>query len=454
MSTTVARLCLALLVTGTTLLSAVAQENSPFARYGLGNIYSGSNVVSRSMGGLGVAYADGLNNNVGQSVNFSNPATYGNLYMTSFDLGLMIDSRTLRSNNPSGHFQSNYFIPTYVVVGMPLNRKKGWGLAFGLRPVTRISYSVHTFEQIGTDSLANVYEGSGGLNQLFVGLGKKWKSLNIGFNAGYHFGNKDISTKKAFVNDTVFHYQSKSFANTHFNGLFFDAGMQYEIKLSKKEFKEKKSTDQYALRLGATASLKQQLSASQDVGRQTYTQTSNGEVTIDSIYEIKNTKGKITLPFSYAGGITFHKTTTGVRGAFEMWSIGAEYAVTQWTQYRFYGQPDPLVNSWQMKVGGQFCPNPINGKNYWSNVNYRAGVYYGKDYVNPDGNGLKQFGVSLGAGLPVKKWRSYDYQFTTINTAFEFGKRGSSVNNITENYFQLSFGLSLSDIWFQKRKYD
>jgi hypothetical protein len=448
------KLCLALLVTGTTLLSAVAQENSPFARYGLGNIYNGINVVGRSMGGLGVAYADGLNNNVGQSINFSNPATYGNLYMTSFDLGLMIDSRTLRSNNPSGNFNSKYFIPSYLAIGMPLSRKKGLGLAFGLRPITRINYSVHTFQQIGTDSLANVYEGNGGLNQVFVGLGKKWKSLNIGFHTGYNFGSKDISTKKSFLNDTVFHYQSNSFTNTHFHGLFFDAGIQYEILLNKKEHKETKSTEQYLLRFGATAGLSQKLSATQETGRQTFTQTASGDLTIDSIYATQNVKGKVELPASYAGGVTFHKTTANARGIFEMWSIGAEYAYTQWSKYRFYNQADALVNSWQFKLGGQFSPNPVNGRGYWSGVNYRAGVYFGKDYVNPDGNGLKQFGISLGAGLPIKKWRSYDYQFTTINTAFQFGKRGSSVNNITENYFQLSFGLSLSDIWFQKRKYD
>jgi hypothetical protein len=41
-----------------------------------------------------------------------------------------------------------------------------------------------------------------------------------------------------------------------------------------------------------------------------------------------------------------------------------------------------------------------------------------------------------------------------INTAIEFGKRGSGVNNITENFIKFSLGLSLSDIWFIKRKYD
>ena len=453
-STTAARLSLPILF-GFSLLSASAQENSPYTRYGMGDLYNGTHIISRSMGGLGAVYADGMNNNIGQSINFQNPATYSNLYMVTLDMGLTIDSRTLRSENPSGKFGSRYFAPTYLSVGMPLNKNKSLGMAFGLRPVTRINYSVHEFGKVGpNDSLATIYEGSGGLNQVFVGLGKRWKGLSVGFNTGYNFGRREISTNKAFLNDSVYHYQSKSYAATDFNGVFFNAGIQYELPIAKRENVNMKSTDRYYLRFGATATLGQKMSASQDIVRETYTQTTSGDITIDSVYSSKNLKGKIELPASYSGGLMLHKTVSNTRGVFEMWSVGAEYSVTQWSKYRFYGQADPLVNSWQFRLGAQLSPDPINARTYWSNVNYRAGVYMGKDYVNADGKELKQFGISLGAGLPIKKWRSYDYQYTVINTAFQFGKRGSGVNNITENFFQFSLGFSLSDIWFRKMKYD
>lgn len=452
-STTVARLCLPILF-GFSLLSVSAQENSPFARYGIGDLYNASHTISRSMGGLSAAYADGTNNNVGQSINFNNPATYSQLYMTSFDIGLTIDSRTLRSQNPSGSFASKYFVPSYLAVGVPLNRKKGLGLAFGLKPLSRINYSVHSFDKVATDSIATIYEGSGGLNQFFVGIAKKWRTLSIGVNTGYNFGRKEIATKKSFLNDTIPFYQSNSSTTTNFNGIFLNAGIQYEVLLHKVEDPKTKSTENYLLRFGATTTLSQKLSATQDVHRQTFTQSTTGDITIDSVYAATDIKGKVELPSTYTGGITLHKTTANARGLFELWSIGAEYTTTQWSRYRFYNQADPLVNSWQLRVGGQFSPDPVNARNYWSNVNYRAGIYFGKDYVNADGKGLKQLGISLGAGLPVKKWRAYDYQYTVINTAFQFGKRGSGVNNITENFFQFTFGLSLSDLWFQKHKYD
>jgi len=56
--------------------------------------------------------------------------------------------------------------------------------------------------------------------------------------------------------------------------------------------------------------------------------------------------------------------------------------------------------------------------------------------------------------LPVRKYRSYDYQYTLINLAMQFGKRGTNVNNFNESFIQLTLGYSLSDIWFNKRKYD
>jgi hypothetical protein len=87
-------------------------------------------------------------------------------------------------------------------------------------------------------------------------------------------------------------------------------------------------------------------------------------------------------------------------------------------------------------------------------MNYRLGFFMGKDYVDADGNGLKMYGGSLGTGVPIRKWNSYTNQFAIVNTSIQFGKRGDSKNNITESFFRLSFGLSLSDIWFQKRKYD
>lgn len=452
-STTIAKRCLVFLLVFSAI-NATAQQNSAFTRYGLGEFYSNQHVISRSLGGLTAAYADGVNNNVGQSINFGNPATYSSLYVTTFDIGFTIDSRTLTMRSPLSKFSTAYFVPAYLTVGFPLSLKKGLGLSFGLKPMSNVGYSILTGSRVAGDSLNTTYEGSGGMNQVFVGIGKKWKGFSIGFNTGYNFGRKETNTIKQFVNDSTVYQQSKSGVATSYSGLFLEGGFQYDFSVHKTENKNTKTVSNYRLRLGATGNIKQNLNALQDIYRQTYVTTTSGDIKIDSVYEQNEVKGKIALPATYAAGITFHKTVSMSRGTFEMWSIGAEYTATKWTQYRFYGAPDMLSDSWLFKTGIQFCPDPTTGFGYWNNVNYRVGFNTGRDYLNPDGNGLKRTAFSFGAGLPVRKWRNYDNQFTYLNTSFEFGKRGSGANNITESYFQFSLSMSLSDKWFIKRRYE
>ncbi|MFY7899469.1 MAG: hypothetical protein ACOVNY_04735 [Chitinophagaceae bacterium] len=438
------------------VFAASAQENSPYSRYGLGDYFQGQHIINRAMGGLSVAYADGLSANLGQSINFNNPASYANFKTVSYDLGLTIDNRTLRNQATTTKFSSSNFTPSYLALAVPINKQKNIGMAFGLVPKSRVNYAVIENGRIpNLDSVQTVYEGSGGLNQAFIGLGKRWKNISLGFNMGYNFGNKEISTKRGFYNDSVIYNNSNSATNTTFGGTFISGGIQYETVLKQVTDKTNNTENRYILRFGASGNLGQKMGARQDIIRQTFQYNGVGEVAqIDSVFEQRNIKGSVQLPSTYTIGFTIQKNVANSRANFDVWTFGAEYTATQWTKYRFYGSPDALVNSWQVKIGGQFSPNPVRGSNVWSTTNYRAGFFFGKDYINANGRELKLAGLSIGAGLPVRKWRNYDYQFTIINLALEFGKRGSAVNNITENWFRVSVGLSLSDLWFIKRRYD
>lgn len=436
-------------------ISSSAQVNSPFSRYGLGNLVGAQHAISRSMGGLSAAYADGANYNVGQAINFNNPATYGAHYMVTYDLGLTIDSRKLKSNNPSGSFSSIYVIPSYLAVTVPLNKSKGLGLAFGLRPVTRTNYGVESRARHAGDSIGTIYEGTGGTNQAFIGVGKKWKKLSIGANTGYTFGRQELSTTKTFYNDTLLYFQSRSATQTNFGKMFLQLGAQYEFTLSKKENAADKSSKNLLMRIGATASFQQNLNAVQQLNKQTFVLNAAGAlIEVDSISKQNDIKGTIVMPATYDAGFMIMKTLTNSRGNFQLWSAGIEYTTTQWTKFRSYGQADALNNSWGLKIGAQISPNPDGATSYLSNVNYRFGFQFGKDYINADGNGLKHNAFTLGAGFPIRKWRNYETQYTVVQAAIQFGKRGSAVNNVTENYTQLTLGFSLSDVWFIKRKYD
>jgi long-subunit fatty acid transport protein len=406
-----------------------AQENSPYSRYGLGDVLPTQNILNRSMGGLAIPYNDL------QSVNFINPASYAYLRVTTLDVGLEYSSRTLQAENPPSKSNSKYLIPTYVQLGLPLKKKGFWGMNIGLRPVTRITYNLSTRTRLaGIDSVLYNYTGNGGTYQAYLGTGFGNRKFSFGINAGYMFGNKEYSTKVILLNDTVPYQKSNSSDTTRFGGIFVNAGALYRIELNRNTY----------LRLGANGSIQNKLNAYRDIHRATFDFSSNsGILVIDSVYAALEQKGKITYPASLGFGFMFERE--------DKWMFGAELNSTLWSDYRYYDQPDALRNSWTVRVGGQIIPD-INSKSYWSRVVYRAGLSFGPDYIDVNKN-LNQYLFSFGAGFPIRR-TFYSNQYTTINTALEIGARGNKKNTVSENLFKISVGVNLSDIWFNPRKYD
>ncbi len=436
-----------------------AQINSPFSRYGIGNeIYHSQNASSQGMGGFTAAYTASMNGNFGQSVNFNNPASYSSLYMTTFDLGVNLTNATLQRENPTLRYKSAYFIPNYLTVGLPIDKVRKIGMAFGLRPISQINYSIVEPKLLSTgDSLFNNYMGQGGLNQAFIGFGKGWKNFSLGFNTGVNFGKKNIENIKTFQYnpDSTAFYQSKASTTTMMSGVFFQLGAMGEYTL--KSVNHAKTTDktEYTLSYGGTFTLNQNLSAKQDELRTTGAYSTTQEIPLDTVSLTSNVPGTVNLPASYTLGVALHKKEVSNRGVYDQWVLGLEYNGANWKDnYKFYGQSDLLANASMVRLGLQFCPNAFDYESYWSTVVYRAGFFTGKDYINFDGNGLNVSAITVGAGLPIRKYRSYDYQFSLINLALQFGKRGSSSNSYQESFFQFTVGYSLSDVWFNKRKYD
>ena len=269
-----------------------------------------------------------------------------------------------------------------------------------------------------------------------MGTGYGIKNLSIGVNVGYLFGSKNYSTRKSFIPDSsnIFYYQSNHETQTNFNGLVLNGGLQYAANLNKTT----------VLKLGAYGNLKKTLNATKDIRRETFQYNTNSGA-IDSLDVASNQKdieGKVEYPSSFGGGFIFEK-----RGK---WMLGADFTMMNWDDYRFFGEKDQVQNSWKMHFGGQVIPKA--GRSYFSYVAYRAGFQIGKDYIIVDKE-LPVWGFSAGASFPMRK-AAYTNQFSMINLGIEFGQRGNKDNLVRESFFRFSLGLSLSDIWFVKRKYD
>lgn len=424
-----------------------AQDNSPYSRYGIGNLVPNTNINLRGMGGVSAAYADHL------SVNFSNPASYARFQalleerskqMSSgrvlLDVGLNIENRTLREPNQPLKFTSTNAGFSHIQLGLPL--RKNWGLSFGLRPISRIGYKVQRNEKLmdgvtgqPIDSALTEFNGSGGTFLPSIGTGIAIGNLSLGANLGYLFGRKEFNTRRAILNDTVSYFGSNHSTSSSFGDVYFNAGAQYRMKLNSKTM----------LSLGFAGNLQQDISATRDVTREVYTNTR-----IDTVSHQTGIDGTVTYPASYTGGFVL-ENIIGTTGSF---LVGADLVQTKWSNYRYFGATDSVQDNWQLRVGGHYRPNAKAGSSYWSNVTYRAGVFFGPDYIRLN-NQIPLFGLSFGMALPLANYnRLSPYQFTTINLALEYEQRGNNDNELKENMFRISLGLNFSDLWFTKRKYD
>jgi hypothetical protein len=426
-----------------------AQSNSPYSRYGLGDPSPSGNVTSRGMGGISAGYADVI------SVNFNNPASYSQFQAfveqrskklssgrVVLDVGTNLESRALIAPNTPNKFTSNDLLFSYIQVGLPL--RKNWGLSFGIRPLTRISYLINRDEYLFNGSGDTIeravtqFRGSGGSYLPSIGTGFAIKNFSAGFNIGYLFGNRENTTLRSLVNDSIQYYSSEHSITSSFGHLFFNAGIQYHIQLDKKTL----------LRLGASGNWKQTINGTQDKLVQTFSRGSAGEeLRIDSVYENDGTKGEIVYPSSYKGGFVVQRNNTNGSG----WLFGIDYTTSKWSEYRFFGQKDSVQDSWMLNAGAQLTPRPQS--NYFSNITYRFGFFTGRDYIRVD-NKLPVFGASFGMALPVRPSRMAPNQFTAFNLGFEYMKRGNNNNLLKENLFRFSLGLNLTDLWFGKRKYE
>lgn len=431
------------------VVPALSQDNSPWSRYGLGDIVPSGNVANRGMGGLSAAYSDF------QTINFVNPASYSRFgpQRAILDLGLDINSRKLSNNKGSTYTSNNAYIP-YLASGFqikPQKAKYDWGLAFGLRPLTKVSYSIQSGSRLASgDSVQNIYEGNGGTYQAFIGSAIGIKNFSIGFNTGYRFGSKNYITRVGIYNDTVpdRYRTGRKVVRNNFGAPFVELGVQYRIKLSG----DTATRNYSSLHLGAYTSLQSKMKTTRDEMYETYfvVDEAGNETRIDSVSEVKNIKGDIIYPSTYGFGVLYDASGKGNL------RIGADVEISNWGSYRYYGTQDNMQNSWKLKAGGQFIPD-LSGrsKSYWGQVVYRAGFHLGTEPYTVNGE-LSNYGITLGIGLPIKRYSFAEFNRNNIiNAAFELGQRGNrSTSLLRENYVRFTVGFSLSDIWFIKRKYE
>lgn len=391
--------------------------NSPYTRYGYGELVDVNSAEQRAMGGTAI----GMRN--GSSINAANPASYSAVDSTTFmfDVGLTgLFSRFSDPNGSKTSFNSNL---EYVNLQFPIT--KWLGFSAGMLPYSFSGYDFHDTDSVSMPGnsadpayayYARKYTGTGGISQVYSGIGLKlFNFMSLGVNAYYMFGDVTNSRAVVFSNDgfsssTSIQNNAISVSNFRFR---YGAQFLHTFK------------DKHDVTLGFIYENKAPFNGK-------FIQY-NLAVPADTI-----TYGHhFELPQVFGVGLnyTFNKKLT----------LSADYSMQQWGDALFFGKTDSLSNRTKLAVGVEYIPDP-RGNNYTDRVRYRAGLNLHDPYYKiPGTNPVKNFGITFGVGLPLRTSN------TMVNASFEYGKSGER-SVFREDYFKFTLNATFNENWFFKRK--
>lgn len=392
--------------------TAIAQNTTtPYSKMGYGMLNDNVSSIQRSMGGVGYAMKGG------RIINVMNPASYADVDSLTFlwDVGVDLTNLWSKENGKKGYNFSgglDYLTGHFRIT-------KGLGAAFGLLPYSSVGYAYGGDINGGSESRS----GNGGFNQLFLGVGyQPVKNLNVGLNFAYLFGTTSNTT---LITSTSTGYFTRNMKIRDWNA---QIGVQYTLPMMK---------GQNLLTVGATFQPKKTFH-----GEAWGTSFDSQDSKVDTI-SFTNMKGNYEQPASIGVGLSYNVN--------RKLTIEADYTYQKWSDAKYHpivgfeSQSMQFDDRWKIATGFQYTPNKRGS--YVGAMSFRAGVFYNHDYMNYNGNNVRDYGASLGLGLPAPGGK------TTVNLGFEWRHRTTAPTQlITENYFNITLGVNFNELWFWKSR--
>lgn len=448
--------------------------NSPYSRFGLGELTNNGFASNMAMGNVSAAFSN--DTLAPLFINTGNPASFSTLRITSFEAGLRSAFNEFATS--SAKTQSTNLGLNYLALGFPIGKKAGACVSF--QPWSQVGYSVSNNKEIANiGEVKELYEGDGGLNKLSAGLGirpfegamkrflrsSKWKtardsgnfieirkkkfqkrlaeSWSIGANASYLFGTIENTSKLYFPAGSGI-YNTKVYQQTFVRDFTATVGTQFTLtvdSLRKRDLKrDVRIVFGYAHTLGNSVSAEYSNIATRFVMA-----SFNREITRDTIQFVSDADGKIQLPAFHTFGICIKKG--------DVLSVFAEGEIQQWSRFKFLSETGLFNDALRISAGVQWLPKrmAVGDWAYFKKIHYRAGFRYQNGYLNVNNNRIDDKAVSFGLGLPVGKFK----MLTVVNLSAEVGQLGVTGNSLVQQkYIRVTAGFTFNDRWFIKTKYD
>jgi len=396
-------------------LTAQNSTNSPYTRYGYGELANNSFGAGRSMGGTGI----GLRSS--KQINPMNPASYSSIDSMTFlfDFGASAQMSWYKDETSSqSDLNGNV---EYMAMQFPLF--KTMAMSIGLLPYSHVGYKFgQTKTADGGQTYLETFEGQGGLNQLYAGLSVSlWKKrLSLGANVKYLFG--EVSHNATSVPSSASSTYVSKTSDFRIKDAAMDFGLQYTHPLSKSDL----------LTVGLTYSPKINLD------NDTYQMISSSEIVTDTLKGLS-----YDLPLSYAIGASYEKNNKFI--------VAADASFQQWSKTSFAGRSGEFRNRMKIAAGGEWIPN-FYSRPYFNRLRYRAGLSYANSYVQTNGSGYKELSATIGVGFPISDARPNGAR-SFVNVSFEYMKIQPAYKSMVgEEYLRFTLSYTFNEYWFFKTK--
>lgn len=392
-------------------LCSAAQNNDPYSKFGFGHLNDNASAAQSQMGGVGYAMQSG------RQINVMNPASYAASDTLTFLFDMGVNFTAIKQNEADAKDTKLGGGLDYATMQVPIGKRMGASL--GLVPFSSVGYSFGSKIANGVNS----HEGTGGINQLYLGYGARiFNGLSLGLNFSYMFGTT--------VNDV---YITTDGGSTS----LFEQVMQ--VRDWRLQFGA-----QYSFNIGADHTITAGLVYTPGktlLGKAWVTKYDvNADTKPDTIATSK-LRHNASLPDTWGAGLSYRwqkRLFVEADFTYQPWSKEKALNLEHFEAARY-------ADRWKAAVGAEFTPSLRGG--YLSRIAYRAGAFFNRDYVMVGNNHVHEYGISFGFGLPTPSSK------TVINIGFEYRHRQANPDPLLkENYFGVRLGINFNELWFFQNK--
>lgn len=428
----------------------VPKTNSPFSRFGVGDLSPLGFGTIESYGGLYASYRDAY------SANIINPASLPWLAEMAFEVGLYAKNSGFKQGDISEATWTGNIdyigiaFPTKNLLNITLDQKVPdfkHGMSLSLSPYSLVGYDIlDESAVVDGNSVEDSFQGKGGTYRFLWGNGFNYKNISVGVNLGYLFGN--IEQQRSLTVDGIdFGYATINYQRLNVRGMQWNVGAQYAIDIPTAE---EKSTGEKRLKnqiiLGVYGNSATSTTASVDRIDSRGRPFEGGFVDVDTIGIPLSGDIAGKMPSEFGFGASYNKSDP--RTGLPKLKIGFNFSHTGWSKFALDGRDNNLDDGWTVSSGLEWTPNGAAIK-YRQKIRYRIGFKIAKDPRIIQGEQLNNTALTLGLGLPLLLKQG---AISFINLSLELGKLNSN-NSIDETYGRIGLGFTLNDKrWFLKRK--